>query len=460
MSGLFAALEAGKRALMAQQVAMNTTSHNIANSTTPGFSRQRVNLQATSPLDTPQGSVGTGVIALNIDHFRDLFLTGQYRTENSNLSQWSSTNKTLSQIESFFNEPGDKGLDQQLTDFWNSWENLATNPNTRSAIIEKTKVLINTFKQHATQLADLGQSIDTDIKNRVQQINQYATQIASINRQIVSSELGSNTANDLRDRRDLLVDNLSAIAEVKTYERSNGSVAVLLGSMSLVDGADSLKITTQTEERNGNAVTVPMWENTKFAIAFTGGELYALQQLRDKTVPEFQANLDLLAKTIVEQVNTLHRNGVGATGTTNVNFFNPFQTTAMTMALNTEVENDPNLVAASLSGEPGDTRNAQAISELRSSRVMSSNSVTMNEFYAGLIGTLGIKTQESTNLRDNYELLVTQLDNARQSVQGVSIDEEATNMIKYQRAYEASARMITYIDSALETIISGMGMTR
>ena len=180
-----------------------------------------------------------------------------------------------------------------------------------------------------------------------------------------------------------------------------------------------------------------------------------------KSVPEYQNGLDTLAKTIVEQVNTIHRGGVGATGSTGINFFSPFNTTAMTISLNTEIENDPNLIAAvSISGEPGDTRNAQAISELRSSTVLSANSVTISEFYAGLVGTLGIKTQEASNLKENYNLLATQLDNAKQSVQGVSIDEEMTNMMKYQRAYEASARMITYIDSALETIISGMGMTR
>jgi flagellar hook-associated protein 1 FlgK len=460
MPGLFTALESGKRALMAQQVAMNTTGHNIANSTTPGYSRQRVDLQATSPLDTPQGSLGTGIIAQSVSQIRDLFLSGQYRAGNSDLARWDMTNKTLAQIESFFNEPGDKGLNQLLTDFWNSWENLATNPNARSSIIEKTKVLINAFKQHATQIADLGRSIDNDITNRVAQINQFAVQIAAINRQIVGAELGGNTANDLRDKRDLLIDELSSLAQVTVYDRPNGSAAVLLGSMAIVDGADALTITTKSVQSGDRIKTIPVWENTDIAIEFTGGELFALEQMRDKLIPEYQGNLDLLAKTIVEQVNALHRNGVGATGSTNVNLFNPFQTTALTIALNTEVENDPNLVASSLSGEPGDTRNAQAISELRSSRVMLSGSATMNEFYAGFVGTLGIRTQEANNLKDNYNLLVTQLDNTRQSIQGVSVDEEATNMIKYQRAYEASARMITYIDSALDTVINGMGMTR
>jgi flagellar hook-associated protein 1 len=460
MPGLFTGLEIGKRSLMAQQLAMNTASHNMANSTTPGYTRQRVNLVATYPLNTPQGSIGTGVTMDSVQQVRDLFLTEQYRGANSNFSRWSSTQKALSQIETFFNEPTDKGLGQLVSDFWNAWENLATNPTARSTVIEKTKVLTNAFKQQATQLADLRTSIDGEIANRVMEINQLGGQIASINRQIVGAELGGDTANDLRDKRDLLIDQLSSLTQVRTIERANGSVSVLLGSMALVDGGDSLTITTATEEQNGATVTKAVWENTNFNIEFTGGELYALTQLRDKLVPEYQSGLDTLAATIVGQVNTIHRGGMGATGTTGINFFSPFHTTAMTISLNSEIEDDPNLIAASLSGEPGDTRNAQAISELRSENVLFANSVTIGEYYANLVGTLGIKSQEASNLKDNYNLLTTQLDNAKQSVQGVSIDEEMTNMIKYQRAYEASARIVTYIDSALETLINGMGLTR
>jgi flagellar hook-associated protein 1 len=461
MPGLFSGLEIGKRALMAQQLAMNTASHNIANSTTPGYTRQRVSLVASYPADTPQGSVGTGVLAESVRQIRDLFLTEQYRGANSNQTQWETTHKTLSQVESFFNEPGDTGLAQSLSDFWNAWENLATNPTSRSTVIEKTNVLINSIKQHATQLNDLQASLDSEITNRVQQINQLGGQIAAINKQIVGAELAGDKANDLRDKRDLLVDQLSTFTQVRTIERPNGSLTVLLGSMALVDAGDSLKITSKTEKSGNSTITRAVWENTNFDIEFSGGELYALQQLRDKVLPEYQGGLDTLAKTIVEQVNAIHRAGVGADGSTGINFFSPFNTTAMTMSLNTEIQNDPNLIAAAIiSGAPGDTRNAQAISELRSSTVLSANTQTISEYYAGLVGTLGIKTQEASNLKDNYNLLATQLDNAKQSVQGVSIDEEMTNMMKYQKAYEASARMITYIDSALETIISGMGMTR
>ncbi len=460
MSGLFYGLELGKRALMAQQLALNTSGHNVANAATPGYSRQRVSLTQTLPLDTPQGSIGSGVYAKDVRHVRDLFLGSQYRNDNGHFARWETTHKSLSQVELFFNEPSDKGLNQLIQDFWNSWENLATNPTARSTVVEKTKVLINAFHEHAQQLSDLRTSIDTDVKNRISEINLLSTQIASINRQIAGAEIGGGMANDLRDQRDLLIDKLSSMVQVRTLDRPNGTVAVLIGSMTLVDGGDDLKIETKTLEEAGATKTLAVWEGTNIEIDFTGGEIYANQQLRDKTIPEMQAQLDTLARTIIEQVNALHRTGIGAAGSTDVDFFDPTFVSAQTIALNPAVELDPNLIAASLSGEPGDTRNAQAISELRNARLLLANSVTINEYYANMVGTLGIKTQEAEVLKENYDLLVTQLDNARQSVQGVSVDEEVTDMIRFQRAYEAAARVITFMDGALETVISGMGVTR
>ncbi len=460
MPGLFLGLEMGKRALLTQQLALTTSGHNIANAATPGFSRQRVQITQTNPLTTTEGSIGTGVASSGIRQIRDLFLSTQLRADNGKLAKWQTSHKALSQVELFFNEPTDKGLNQLITDFFNSWENLATNPNARVTVLEKAKVLVNAFHEQANQLADLRESVDADLNGRVGEINQLAVQIASLNRQISTAELGGDKANDLRDKRELLVDTLSSYANVRTIDRPNGTAAVMIGSMSLVDGVDYLQIETNVVQRGSSTATVAVWQNTNFEIDFAGGEIQALQQMRDSTIPDMQKNLDLLASTIMSQVNTVHAAGTGAQGSTGVNFFDPYRMTAGTMAINIDVETDPNLIAASLIGEPGDTRNAQAISELRYQRVLQSGTATINEFYASMVGTLGIRTQEAETLKDNYNLLVTQLDNARQAVQGVSIDEEVTNMIKYQRAYEAAARVITFVDSALETVISGMGVTR
>ncbi|MCK4858695.1 MAG: flagellar hook-associated protein FlgK [candidate division Zixibacteria bacterium] len=443
MYGLSNTLELGKRALMSQQLAMSTTGHNIANVNTPGYSRQRVEITSSYPVSLPQGIMGTGVMVGNITHIRDIFLTAQYRRENGHLQRWTMTHKSLSRIESFLNEPGETGLNQLLNDFFNAWENLTAYPDARTAVIEKAKVLVNALHEQAAQLADMKRSINQEISNCTEQINVLASQIAATNRQIISSELGGQKANDLRDRRDYLIDELSTLTEVRTIHKENGSVTALLGSMSLVDGADYLRIVTETESSGSDIVSVAYWENTRFSIEFTGGQLLVLQEFRDRLIPEYQQGLDNLAETLITQVNTIHAAGIGADGSTGVNFFDPLQTKAMTITINVEIDSNVNLIAASLSGEPGDIRNAQAIGDLRHSRVMMSDSMTMNEFYADMVASLGIKVQESSNLKVNYELLVTQVENARESIQGVSIDEEMANLVKYQRAYEAAARIIT-----------------
>lgn len=460
MFGLFAALEMGKRSLLAQQFAMTTTGHNIANINTPGYSRQRVELVSTLPLDMPTGKLGTGVTVSNVSQVRDLFLTAQYRSENGSLKRWDVTYKALSQVEGLLSEPSESGLNQLLTDFWNAWENLTTNPNARSGVIEKGNVLVNAFHQYATEIKNLKENLDSDIANRLSQVNLLSSQIADLNRQIISSESIGHKANDLRDRRDLLIDEMSGISQVRTIERENGGVAVLLGSMALVDGPDYLKVSTEEIGTGNDVSTVAYWENTSFQIQFSGGELSALQEMRDKLIPDFEANLDQLASTLVNAVNAIHRTGYGADGSTGINFFDQYQVTAATIELNQDVINDPALLAASLSGEEGDIRVAQSISELRSSKLMVSGTMTVNSFYANMVGTLGTKVQEAGNLKDNYELLVTQIENQRQSVQGVSSDEEMAQMVKFQRAYEAAARVITYADSALDTIVNGMGITR
>jgi len=279
MYGLFGALETGKRSLMAQQMAMTTAGHNIANLNTPGYSRQRVNLQSSFPLHTTQGAIGTGVDVASIRHIRDHFLTNQFRRENGSYQRWQTTHTALSQVEGFFSEPGENGLSQILNEFWNSWENLSTHPEARTAVIEKSKVLVNAFHEHAHQLGDLRQSIDRDINLKIGQINEIARQIAAANGDIVAAEGVSGRANDLRDRRDYLIDQLSNLAGVRTIDQENGSVRVLIGSMALVDGIDALNIDTKMEEHDGERVTVAHWQNTKFSIDFSGGELYALYQV-------------------------------------------------------------------------------------------------------------------------------------------------------------------------------------
>ncbi len=461
MPGLFQGIELGKRALLAHQTYLQTIGHNIANVNTPGYSRQRVHITSTLPEYNAVGSIGTGVRVADIRHVRDLFLGVQYRKENKSLGQWSYKEKILSQIEALFAEPNDNRLSDLLNDYWNAWSDLSTDPSSTShrvALIEQTNMLTHAFHELATQLNNLRDAIDSDLVVMTGEVNLLTREIALLNNQIKSRELGNVKANDLRDMRDQLLDELSELIDVNTIEKDNGEVRVLIGALEIVDGSDAIKIEAIVFNDSGSVKHRLVWQGTKTTIRNVNGKLKGLIDARDEVVPRYLEELDTLAQELVRQVNALHVTGYGLDGSTGLDFFDTTLTDAANIRLNPEIAQNHVRIAASVTGEVGDNAIALAIQDLRNQRVMESNTATMNDFYNSLIGKMGVQSHEAQSFADNYALLVHQILNARQSVQGVSLDEEMTNMIKFQHAYDAAARVITAMDQALDTVINRMGI--
>ena len=460
MAGLFQGLELGKRALLTHQYSLQTIGHNIANVNSPGYTRQRVSIHATYPESSPAGQIGTGVTADRIVQIRDLFLGDQYRDAAKSQGEWAYKQKSLSQIESMFNEPQDGSLNELLNKFWDSWSSLATNSdstNNRKLIVAQAEELVNGIQQLAKRLNSLQGSINADMVTMTNDVNRYTTQIASLNQQIKTAEIGGQKANDLRDARDLLTDELSGLIDVQTVEKDNGATIVYMGAMILVDGSDSFDVGTKTQNKNGVPISSLIWEGSKYVLRNDHGQLAGLMQSRDVIIPDYISQLNELSRSLVEQVNSLHSTGYAADGTTGTNFFDPNFTDALNIRINRAVRDNVNLIA-SASTPDRDNQLALSISDLRNQAVLENGSLSINDFYASLVGQLGIETNEATSFTSNYELLVQQIDNSRQAVQGVSLDEEMTNLIKFQQAYDAAARVITQMDQALDTVISGMGI--
>jgi flagellar hook-associated protein 1 FlgK len=465
MPGLFQGLEIGKRALLTHQLSLQTIGHNIANVNTPGYSRQRVNISPTNPEQQAYGSIGTGITAEDIRHARDFFLSQQYRQAAKSLGQWSYKQKTMTQIESVFNEPQDDSVSDLLDGFWNAWSDLSTQASSSNAATARTSVLgeanklVNGLHELAGRLQDLRDSVDRDLQNYTNEINKYTAEIAQINQQIAKAELGGTPANDLRDQRDLLTDQLASLIDVRVTEKANGTTIVAMGAMVLVDSSDSFDIGSQVINADGSAIHKLVWKGTNVQLTNLEGELYGLIESRDKMIPKYLDELNTLTRSIVERVNGIHTTGYGANNSTAIPFFDPNFTDAATIRINQEILQDSNKIAASGAESPAfDNAIALAISELRNQRILDNGTTTLNDFYTSLVGKLGIETSEATSFSSNYELLVQQVDNARQSVQGVSLDEEMANMIKFQHAYDAAARVITTMDEALDTVIHGMGI--
>ncbi len=462
MSGLFHGLEIGKRALLTHQLSLITIGHNMSNVNTPGYTRQRVLVSASAPLETVHYNIGSGITAKTIDHVRDLFLTSQYRRESKSLGEWIYKEKSLAQIEMIFSEPGEQGLSAALDKFWEGWSELtavdADSSTPREQILANTNALITTFHTMNRQLTDLMASTDSDVVSRVTDINQYSKQIANINRLIASEELGGQNANDLRDQRDYLIDQLSQLVDVTTREEKNGTASVYISGLAIVEHADSFELGTIKDNREGAIKHHIVWKNTSTEAKIKGGELKGLLDIRDKTITNYRNRLDEMAASLVSEVNRIHRLGTDLYGNTGHNYFDPARITAGTIQLNTGVASDSNRISASLSGELGDSSNAQAIYDARNASIMSFGTTSISEYYNSLIGLSGVESMEAKTFRSNYEILIQQIENSRESVQGVSLDEEMANLAKMQHAYNAAARVITTMDQALETIITRMGV--
>ncbi len=461
MAGLFSGLELGKRALATHQLWLNTIGHNISNVNTPGYTRQRVNITTTLPEEHYAGMLGTGVTATDIKNIRDLFLNQQYRDENKNLGQWASREKMLSRIEGIFMEPSTDSLGDLLEKFWTSWMDLGNNPESiaaRATLKEQSNLLTDGFHRRYEQLKDLQSSINTDIESIIQEVNTMADEVASLNQQIVQSELGEISANDLRDRRDYLIDQLSQFIDVNSSEQANGAEYVYIGALMIVDESSAIHIGTRDKAGEGFAVSELVWEGTTKTIKNLKGELKGLIETRDTTIPRYLSDLDDLARMLVSEVNRIHSVGYDLNGSAGINYFDENFLSAVNIRLSQDVTNDVTKIAASVSGAIGDNSNALAIVDLRKALLMTRGTATMEEFYNTIVGQVGIDTNKAVQLRENHALLVEQIENARQSVQGVSLDEEMAQMIKYQHAFDAAARVITTIDEALDTVINNMGV--
>jgi len=463
MAGLFSGLEIGKKALATHQLWLNTIGHNVANVNTPGYTRQRVTITTTLPEPHRVGQVGSGVQAVDIRNVRDLFLNQQYRLENKNLGQWQAMEKTMTQIEAMFNEPNDDSLNDLMNEFWNSWDDLTQFGQTESAsariaLIEKANLMTSGFHRLYSGLKDLQYSVNKDIEMMVEDVNSIAFEIAELNKKISREEVGGNNANDLRDRRDYLIDELSQFVDVNTLELKNGATMVQIGSMILVDEQRSISISTEPTTVNGVRVSELRWEKSDKVVTSLNGQLKGLVETRDEVLKQYMNDLDAMAKALVTQVNAVHQTGYGLQNTTGYSFFDSRFVSAEKISVAFDIQQDINLIAASGSGEVGDNTNALAIAALRDELLLNNGNATLSEYYNAMISRVGVETSKSIQFREDYQLLVEQIENSRQSVQGVSLDEEMAQMIKYQHAFDAAARVITTVDEALDMVINKMGL--
>ncbi|OMF35837.1 flagellar hook-associated protein FlgK [Paenibacillus sp. FSL H8-0548] len=515
MGSTFHGLETARRSLFTSQTALNTTGHNIANANTAGYTRQVVNMTASRSIEalgysksTAAGQLGTGVEASSIDRVRNRFLDDQFHSEYKWLGNQTVQLDTLNKLEGIVNEPSNTGLQTVLSNFWNAWSDLSVNPDSvdgRAVVKEQTAALIDTFNYTANQLNDLKSDLTENAEINLSNLNSIINTIAQLNGEIERIEAMGDRANDLRDQRDLLTDELSGLVNINMKEMSNG-YSISMGGIELVNG----KTATPLEMADVTA-----------AIAsgdLNNGAIYGTIYSRDSHVQGYIDNLNAMANTIangefqvtipkgsilpegtilngvsytgtsreltedlpvtVKGLNGLHQLGYTLSGEPGLPIFTDASgstenLTALNLRLNSAIDTDPSKIATSMrvtfnedgteTAVVGNNMMSVLMSKMRDTKFDfdSSNSGTsmntIDTYFRSVVGKLGVQTSEAKRLQANQQTLVDQVDSNRMSVSGVSLDEEMSNMIKYQHAYNAAARNMTMIDEMLDRVINNMG---
>lgn len=450
--GLFGIFSFGKQGIFASQFGLNTTSNNITNANTPGYARERANFSPSYPQYTPYGPIGNGVDIASLQRLRDRALDFQYWSQHSFQGNAESKEKYLNQIQNIFNDLNGDGFSNALDDFWNSWMNLSNQPadmSARSLVIERSKALVDKFHEKASRLQNLSGSVVRDIQMTLDRINTLSQQIADINNKIVQTN-GSKFSNiTLMDKRDQLIDDLSKLIHVNATDGKSGVTNVSVGSMSLVDGVTAAHL--QLDQSKAQlAVKFKNGED----IQEVGGQIGGLLNIKNQVISRLQKKLNDFAKNFVTSVNTLHKKYYGIDGYKGRNFFDPSGLSADTIALNQKLANDPKQIGVSSDGTIGDNSGAVAMAELKDQAIMNSGVSTFSEFYGQLLSEVGeIANQNALAISEN-KAIVQSLDNQRQSMMGVSIEEEMVNMIKYQHSLQASSKIISTTDEMIQSILN------
>jgi flagellar hook-associated protein 1 FlgK len=472
--GISSILSMASTAMNAQQTAVQTASQNISNASTPGYSEEQVQFAANTPTVFPYGSVGTGVNVVNITRSRDALLDATYRSDASASSAANTSSTALGQIQDVFGEPSDNGLAAGIDAFWSSWSDLSTDPTNaaaKSVVLESGKNVAGLLNNYAAQLDQLDQSNRQSMNADAGQVNQLLQQVATLNPQIVAAQSNGTSANDLLDSRDTALDQIAQLTGGQVVQRSNGSAAVYVNGQMLVDGASAQQI----QVNDGEPPTISFTTGNPSPITGIGGTLGAEMNVSATQIPQTMASLDALAKGLVQTVNsitsgaTTYDNSVPPVAGTAGNFFavtnpppsggDPLETArGITVAMT-----DANDVPAAAAGDPGPGDNTVALqlANLDTTPVAftdangnSLGSTTFADFYQQTVNTVATATQQAQDDATVSQTLTTNADTRRQSVSGVSTDQELIDIIQHQHSYEAAARLVSVINDMMDTLVN------
>ncbi|HME58166.1 MAG TPA: flagellar hook-associated protein FlgK [Terracidiphilus sp.] len=457
MGGLSASLSIATQSMLAEQGAIETSTNNIANVNTPGYSRQVPNLEEAGTIQIGTLTFGTGVQLGSVTSLRDAVLDLRINQETQQQGQLNAFLNAGQQIQALFNETSGTGLQTPLSAFFNSLSELASNPSdltTRQNVITSAQDLATAINQTSNNLASLQHNTDLAVQQSVSQVNSLTAQIAQVNQQVVAATKTGENAGPFRDQRQQLINQLSNYIDVSEIDAGDGGLTLTTTAGSaLVVGNQSFALSTQA---NPTTSLQDVYANgADITSQISGGALAGQIQIRDQEIPSLQNSLDTLAYNLSTAVNNQNRAGYDLKGNPGGNLFTPLTQGAGAAASMSVATTDPTLIAASGTagaGNSGDNSNANALLALQNQNIV--NGQTPLSYYSDLVFKIGndVSSAKTTEQAGSQTLL--QLQNLQGGVSGVDINEEAANLIRFQTAYQASAQVATVINTLLQTTIN------
>ncbi|HTL19038.1 MAG TPA: flagellar hook-associated protein FlgK [Patescibacteria group bacterium] len=472
MPGLFDTLSLATRAMQAQQAGVTISGQNLANVNNPAYSRQRVNFQTSDAVPLPNGILGTGVQVAGIEQIRDGLLDVQIRDETSVGGFWttaqSALQNTQTELGQFLNDTsstdgtsgasgvaGAQGLSTQLSNLFSAFQAVATDPTSvskRQVLVNQAQTLASSFNQVAARLSSVNDSLNTSISTDTDSANKLLSDIADLNDQITRTEIASgSTANDLRDLREQKLESLAHLTNFQTGTAADGSLTLAIGGVTMISGA-KLNDTLQAYDAGAGQLQIRA-ATAGTTLTLSGGSITGAIDTRDGALASLRSGLDSLASQLAIQVNSAYSAGYDLNGNTGAAFFTG--TNAATLGVNSSLADDPSKIqAAGVPGAIGDGAVALSVARLAQQTNAALNNQTFGDAYGGIVTDLGNALSNANDQVASQEAVNTMLAKQRDSISGVSMEEELTNLMTFQKAYQASAQIISTVNSMLTSLIN------
>jgi flagellar hook-associated protein 1 len=471
MSGLTSALNAGKTSLEVNQKTIEVIGNNVSNVNTEGYSKQSTQLTPYPSINFGDFFVGQGVKVTDVQRAYNVFVSNQLQDKSIDYGFAKGQTDALTQLEGVFNIT-DENIATNIDRFFDAWQQLSTSPSDlvlRDTVIQRGNQLATSFNNAANDLGTIADNINNTLVSKVDDLNSKISQIAELNQRIYSIEIHGQTANSARDQRELLAKNLAQSLGVSTYTDNRGMLAVQLpGGLPLVQGTEAMSLEAAVTGTNVTLRLHAAGTVRDLGITTVGGEIKGLLTVRDQTIPAIKNDLDRVAYEISVQVNTQHAAGAGLDSVTGRNFFNDptatpppppadaWQDAARNMSVSLT---DSNQVAAGAAPAPpatvapGDNSNALIMASIDKTYLINGTD-SFDAYYGKITSRIGLASNQNSLSLSGSEDAVVQLQNLRDSFSGVSLEEEMTNMILYQRGFQSSAKFLSTVDEMMNVLMT------